>query len=186
VRIDQTFTVPVARADVASFFASPEKMLLCVPGVTGVSALADGRYRATLMAKVGPIKARFAGEVELMTERLPDELVAVGEGRDAATGSVAKVTLTARLVESEPDLTSVESSSDLTIRGRLGQFGTGVIESIAAEMIDQFSQNVVAVLKDGTEASSAPLSDSPGMTSVALRGLAKDAASRFRGRRGGN
>jgi uncharacterized protein len=181
--IEQTFTVSGSREQVAEFLSAPDQMLYCVPGVEEVTLAEDGFYKATLKAKVGPIRASFSGSVTIDSSEAPERIKASGEGRDRATGTVAKVTLSAELVETEPNVTTIISHSDVALRGRLGQFGTGVIQSIASEMIGQFASCVESRV-NGDESQGAPDAvSSPNLASVAMRGVAKGAASRLRGGR---
>ena len=181
--IEQTFTVSGSREEVARFLAAPDQMLYCVPGVESVTQEDDGSYKATLKAKVGPIRASFTGNVSIDSSQTPDRITASGEGRDRATGTVAKVTLDADLTETEPGVTTISSRADVALRGRLGQFGTGVIQSIAGEMIEQFARCVeTRVAGDDTGAAPEAVS-SPNLASVAMRGVARSAASRLRGGR---
>lgn len=184
--IEQTFTVSGPRAKVAEFLLVPESMLYCVPGVEEVSPAGNGAYTATLKAKVGPIRASFSGEVTIDGSASPDRIRAIGEGRDRATGTVAKVVLDAHLEESEPNVTTITSRADVALRGRLGQFGAGVIQSIAGEMIGQFASCVESrVSGDGGSGSASRGVSSPNLASATLRGVAKSAAAKLRdGRRG--
>ena len=183
--IEQTFTVAAPREKVAAFLLSADSMLYCVPGVEEVSATDTGTYKATLKAKVGPIRASFTGEVSIDGSESPDRIRASGEGRDRATGTVASVVLDAQLSETEPGVTTVTSTSDVALRGRLGQFGTGVIQSIAGEMIGQFASCVESRVT-GSELNATPQGvSSPNLASAAMRGVAKGAAAKLRGSRRG-
>ncbi len=180
--IEQTFTIAASRDKVAAFLLSPERMLYCVPGVEDVTATESGSYKATLKAKVGPIRATFTGEVTIDGSQSPDVIVASGEGSDRATGSKAQVALEARLAETEPNVTTITSRADVALRGRLGQFGTGVIQSIAGEMIGQFARCVESRSMGDPDADVGPTElNAPSLTSIAMRGMAKGAAEKFKG-----
>jgi uncharacterized protein len=184
VIIEQTFTISAPRDRVAAFLLAPEQMLFCVPGVEEVRATESGSYEATLKAKVGPIRATFVGEVTLDGAGSPDVIVANGEGRDRSTGSVAKVALEARLAETGPEVTTITSRADVALRGRLGQFGTGVIQSIAGEMIGQFAKCVESRAMGNGDGDDFPQEVStPSLTSIAMRGMARGAADKLKGAR---
>lgn len=177
--IEQTFTVSAPRDQVAAFLLSPELMLYCVPGVEDVQATDEGIYRATLKAKVGPIRASFTGDVSIDGSESPERITASGEGRDRATGSVAKVVLDAQLAEDEPGVTTITSNADVALRGRLGQFGTGVIQSIAGEMIGQFASCLENRVTGAEQGENSPGVTSPNLASIAMRGMAKGAAAKI-------
>jgi uncharacterized protein len=138
--IEETFSVDAPKAEVARFLLDVPRMGACVPGVEDLQRVDDDRYAATLLVRMGPIHARFKGDVTLDAGAAPDTIVATASGRDSTTGSVARVTFSADLVESEDGSTEIRSVSDVTIRGRLGQFGSGVVSSTAREMVKSFTQ----------------------------------------------
>jgi carbon monoxide dehydrogenase subunit G len=180
--VTNSFTIAAPREDVVAYFLDAEKALGCVPGVSGVKQDGDHAYSATLVAKVGPIKATFAGAVTYDDSRTPDTIRATGEGRDRASGSVAKVTLDANFSEPEPGQTHVTTHADLAIRGRLGQFGSGVVQAIADEMIGAFARCLEANIT-GAAPEGAPASAGSGgnLVAAAARGLVKGTAARFTG-----
>jgi acetyl-CoA acetyltransferase len=67
----------------------------------------------------------------------------------------------------------VDTTSDVTIRGRLGQFGTGVIKSTADEMIKDFAQCLSVSLRgEGmTVGTASNALTARGLLLVILRGL---------------
>lgn len=144
--IDQTFTV-TAPADVtAAFFSDIERVSGCIPGVQDVCQAPDGTYEATLGVRLGPIRAAFGGVLALDDSEAPKRLRATGEGRDRATGSSAKVEFTADLSEDEPGKTTVRAVADVAIRGKLSQFGTGVMRAAAGEIVREFAACADATL----------------------------------------
>ena len=168
--VEETFTVAAHKAEVARFLLDVPRMGACVPGVEDLQRVDEDRYAATLLVRMGPIQARFKGDVTLDAGGAPDTIVATASGRDATTGSVAQVTFSADLVESGDGSTEIRSVSDVTIRGRLGQFGSGVVTSTAREMVKTFAQcagQELGGITPGTDQSSSR----PGATSVIGRGL---------------
>jgi carbon monoxide dehydrogenase subunit G len=136
--ISETFSLHGPRHRVAALLLDVENIQSCVPGVSEVTKVAPDGYRATLSAQVGPIKSSFEGSVTIDASESPERLRASARGKDRASGSMATVAFDARLVEAEPDVTTVETTADVTIRGRLGGFGTGVIHATAKQMIGDF------------------------------------------------
>lgn len=137
MRIEETFTLTGGRDEVFALLTDVPSVAGCVPGVDKLTQAEDGSWTAELSARLGPIKATFAGQVEL-TPTPPDHLEATGQGKDRRTASQVAVTFTADLVDQGPTATRVDAVADVTIRGRLGQFGTGVIRATATELIRDF------------------------------------------------
>lgn len=136
--IAETFSLDGPRDRVAALLLDVESIQSCVPGVNDVTKLGADEYRATLSTQVGPIKSSFQGSVTIDGSESPERLRATARGKDRASGSMATVAFDAHLIETSPGVTSVETTADVTIRGRLGGFGTGVIEATAKQMIGDF------------------------------------------------
>jgi carbon monoxide dehydrogenase subunit G len=137
--IDQTFSVNAPVEKTADFFVDIDQVSSCIPGVEGVRELEPGRYEAVLGVRLGPIRAAFKGSITLDDTEAPKRLKATGEGRDRSTGSMAKVDFTADLVEDEPGVTTVTAVADIAVRGKMAQFGTGVMRAAAAEIVQEFA-----------------------------------------------
>jgi carbon monoxide dehydrogenase subunit G len=148
--IRDSFVVPAPRDAVADFILDVESVKECVPGVGDVREVADDEYESTLRIQLGPIGAAFQGTLTLDRSAAPAQLRAEARGKDRSTGSVAAIEATAELVEVGAGETRVDVEADITIRGRLGQFGTGLIESTAKEIIGQFAACVTASLEGGS------------------------------------
>ncbi|MQA99870.1 MAG: hypothetical protein GEU78_06195 [Actinobacteria bacterium] len=158
--ISEIFSLDGPRDRVAALLLDVENIQSCVPGVSEVTKVAADGYRATLSAQVGPIKSSFQGSVTLDASESPERLRASARGKDRASGSMATVTFDARLIEAGTNLTTVETTADVTIRGRLGSFGTGVIQATAKQMIGDFVSCVNSRLTaaPGDETATAPRS----------------------------
>ena len=163
--IEQTFTVNASRDRTAAFFLDIDRVTACVPGVENVTEVEPGRYRAVLTVRLGPIRAAFQGEMSLDDSQAPERLKATGEGRDRATGSVAKVDFTAELAEDEADRTTVNAVADVALRGRMAQFGTGVMRAAAGELVKEFAACANAALAEAPVAVS-PSAESPAPAEV--------------------
>ena len=123
----------------------PEVLQTCVPGAQDVTGSPDEGYEATVVQKVGPVKATFKGHVTL-TDLEPAKLMTIsGEGKGGAAGFAkgsAKVTFTE--VEEGTELSyDVEAK----VGGKLAQLGSRIIDGFAKKMADQFFQNLQEVLE---------------------------------------
>lgn len=168
--IEQEFTVDAPREQVAALLTDIDRVSRCVPGVEGVTAVGEDTYEAVLKAKLGPISAAFNGSLHLDTSAAPQRLSASGQGRDQRSGSDAKVEFSADLEERD-GATHVRTRADVTIRGRLGQFGTGVINSTARELVAEFARCVNATLTAAPGAPGPEPAAPPSVGRMAARGV---------------
>ena len=79
-------------------------------------------------------------------------VVIEGSGKETKGTGTAKGLVTAVLVEEAPDRTRVDVTTEITITGKAAQFGRGVMQDVAARIIDQFSANLAAMMTAGSAA----------------------------------
>jgi uncharacterized protein len=156
MNIEETFTLDAPVQQVYAFLSDVHRVAGCVPGVGDLTQRDDGAFEATLQVQMGPMRAAFAGEVSLETSENPYHITAEGRGQDRKSGSRAEVTFSGALEPENDDVTRVVTSADITIRGRLGQFGTGVIRATATEVIREFVTCANEVLQEEAAAAAAP------------------------------
>lgn len=146
--IEDEFAISNPIGEVWDFFLDIPGVSTCVPGVEKVEQVDDETFAGTLAVKVGPIAANFDGRVVIADMEPPRRLVARAEGKDKRTASMVSAAFTATLNETAPDETEVAYQIDVTIRGRLGQFGQGVIRETARQMTRAFAACVQARLAE--------------------------------------
>ena len=108
----------------------------CVPGCTEMSGSAEDGFQATVVQKVGPVKATFKGEVELQDMDAPNAVTISGAGKGGAAG-FAKGEAKVRL-EADGARTTLHYDVDAKVGGKLAQLGSRIIDGFAKKMADQF------------------------------------------------
>ena len=111
----------------------------CVPGCTEMSGNAEDGFEATVVQKVGPVKATFKGEVTLSNLDKPKSLTLTGEGKGGAAG-FAKGGADVRL-EPQGEQTILHYDVEAKVGGKLAQLGSRIIDGFAKKMADQFFDN---------------------------------------------
>ncbi len=114
----------------------PEVLRRCIPGCENLESQSSTALTATVVAKVGPVKARFAGAVTLSDLTFPESYSISGEGKGGAAGFVrggAQVHLAA---DGEATIMSYEVQA--TIGGKLAQLGARLIDGTARKLADEF------------------------------------------------
>lgn len=140
VIIEEQFEVSAPRDDVVAYLLDVERMSRCVPGVEAVRPTGDNAYEATLRVMVGPIKTVFTGTAETDPSKAPEHVTGHAGGRDRQSGSRVSIDFTTQFTQIASDRTRVAVHADVTVRGRLGQFGTGVIQATATELMREFAR----------------------------------------------
>lgn len=117
----------------------PEVLKQCVPGCTEMAGNADEGFEATVVQKVGPVKATFKGQVTLSDVDAPNTVTLSGEGKGGAAG-FAKGGAVVRLEPTEAG-TMLHYEVEAKVGGKLAQLGSRIIDGFAKKMADQFFAN---------------------------------------------
>jgi len=137
-----------------------ERIAPCLPGAQ-LQEIEGDEYRGVVKVKVGPIQAQYKGKATFV-ERDDNAHRAVLEatGRDTRGQGNASATITAQLEPSGAG-THVTVTTDLTVTGKVAQFGRGVMADVSAKLLGQFVDNLEqTVLADGAASTeSSPAAD---------------------------
>lgn len=117
----------------------PEVLKQCVPGCQEMTGTAEEGFEATVVQKVGPVKATFKGQVTLSEMKEPESLTLTGEGKGGAAG-FAKGGANVRLEPIETG-TRLHYEVEAKVGGKLAQLGSRIIDGFAKKMADQFFSN---------------------------------------------
>ncbi|WP_428698069.1 SRPBCC family protein [Stappia sp.] len=108
----------------------------CIPGCQSLEKLSDREMSATVVAKIGPVKATFKGAVTLENMVPPERYTIVGEGKGGVAG-FAKGSADVSLAE-DGDATVLSYSVKAQVGGKLAQLGSRLIVSTSRKMADEF------------------------------------------------
>lgn len=141
MQLADSFTIRASPEKVWAFLLDLEEMGRCVPGLASVEKVDEKTYRGTLEVKVGPVAAAFGGKATLTEFDPPRRMAAVLEGDDKLIASMVKASFTSTLTAVEVG-TEVAYHMEVSLRGRLAQFGTTVVSATAKKLTAEFAQNV--------------------------------------------
>lgn len=127
--------VPVERA--WEVLTDVELIAPCMPGAQ-LQEVEGDEYRGVVKVKVGPITAQYKGAARFVErDEAGHKLVLRAEGRETRGQGNANATITAQLTP-EGDGTAVSVVTDLTVTGRVAQFGRGVMADVSSKLLGQF------------------------------------------------
>lgn len=122
----------------------------CVPGCTEMAGNAEEGFDATVVQKVGPVKATFKGHVSLSDMNAPNSLHLSGEGKGGAAG-FAKGGADVSLSATENGGTLLEYTVEAKVGGKLAQLGSRIVDGFAKKMADQFFTNFKTAVEGPSE-----------------------------------
>jgi carbon monoxide dehydrogenase subunit G len=133
------YRIPAAREKVWAALNDPNTLKASLPGCESLEKISDQEFVAAVVAKVGPVKAKFNGNVTLSNLNPPESYTISGEGKGGAAG-FAKGGADVRLVE-EGAATILTYTAKADVGGKLAQLGSRLIDGTAKKMADEFFDN---------------------------------------------
>jgi len=111
----------------------------CVPGCESITLLADNVYEVLMVARVGPVAAKFKGKLTLSFINPPDSYSLSFEGQGGAAG-FAKGSAQVSLAQ-EGKQTRLSYDVKANVGGKLAQIGSRLVDAAARKVADDFFKN---------------------------------------------
>jgi carbon monoxide dehydrogenase subunit G len=154
--LNHQFTVAVPVEDAWRILTNVELIAPCLPGAQ-LQEIEGDTYRGIVKVKVGPIQAQFKGQANFLErDDVSHKVVLKGEGRDTGGKGNASAIITAEMVAVTADTTEVTVNTDLSITGKVAQFGRGAMADISDKILAQFVENLNTLIADTPEVASTP------------------------------
>jgi carbon monoxide dehydrogenase subunit G len=132
-----------------------ERIAPCLPGAE-LREVEGDEYRGVVKVKVGPITASYQGKARFIElDEGSHRAVLRAEGRETRGQGNATAQIVATMTPSESG-TRVSVVTDLSITGRVAQFGRGVLADVSTKLLDQFVTNLEADVLGPDEVEVAP------------------------------
>jgi carbon monoxide dehydrogenase subunit G len=134
--------LPAAREVVWVKLNDPDVLKACIPGCEELNKLSDTEFQAIAVSKIGPVKARFKGKVQLSELNPPNGYKISGEG-DGGVAGFAKGGATVALADKDGG-TLLTYNVEAHIGGKLAQLGQRLVNGAAKKIADDFFKNFAA------------------------------------------
>lgn len=140
--LNHEFIVNVPVNDAWIILTDLERIAPCLPGAQLTEVEGD-TYRGQVKVKVGPIVAQFKGQASFVSrDDVAHRATLKGEGRDTTGKGTASAIITAQLTSVTPTSTKCTVVTNLTISGKVAQFGRGALADVSDKLLAQFSENL--------------------------------------------
>ncbi|MDF1599074.1 carbon monoxide dehydrogenase subunit G [Mesorhizobium sp. YIM 152430] len=117
----------------------PDILRECIPGCESLDKKSDTEMAAVVSLKIGPIKAKFNGEVQLVNLNPPHSYTIQGEGKGGIAGFAkggADVSL-----RQDGDATILTYAAKADVGGKMAQLGSRLITSTSKKLAGEFFSN---------------------------------------------
>jgi len=165
VELNNDFEVAAPIDRVWDVLTDVERIAPCLPGAQ-LQEVEGDEFRGVVKVKVGPITAQYKGAASFVErDDVGHRAVLRAEGRDTRGAGNAAADITAQL-EAVDGGTRVTVTTDLTVTGKVAQFGRGVMADVSRKLMGQFADNLSDLIStaDGepaTDADPAPVDEPP-------------------------
>lgn len=130
------YRIAASKEQVWQALNDPEMLKQCIPGCEELEKVSDTEINAKVVAKIGPVKAKFDTQLELANLDPPNAYTLIGESKGGAAGfgrGSADVTL-----EEDGDLTVLRYKADFKVGGKLAQVGSRLVVAATRKTADDF------------------------------------------------
>lgn len=145
MQMNDSQSVPASRDKVWAALNDPEILKQCIPGCQSLEMTSPTDMTATVVIKVGPVKATFGGKVTLSDLDPPNGYRITGEGWGGIAG-FAKGGAAIRLEAAGDNETILHYEVNSQIGGKLAQLGGRLIDSTAKKLAGEFFAKFGAVV----------------------------------------
>ncbi len=151
MKLSGTQVIPASRHIVWKGLNDPATLKASIPGCESIEQCSPTELRATVVAKVGPVRASFMGDVKLSDLNPPESYRISGQGQGGMAG-FASGGATVRLTELGPSETQMDYDVDAQIGGKMAMLGSRLIDSTARSLAEKFFTNFAALMKNRASA----------------------------------
>src|SRR5262245_6326153 len=141
MEIADSFRVSTPLEDTWKVLLDIEGIAPCMPGAQ-LQEVEGDEYRGIVKVKVGPITAQYKGTAKLAEVDEPNRRIVIdASGRDTRGQGNAKASIIVTM-RAEGAGTQVDVVTDLSITGKVAQFGRGVLVDVSSKLMGQFVENL--------------------------------------------
>jgi uncharacterized protein len=131
--------VPAPQKAVWDALNDPQMLKACVPGCESIEPIGENAYQVLMVARVGPVSAKFKGKLTLSDIRPPQSYSIAFEGQGGPAG-FAKGGAQVRLSEKDNG-TALAYDVKASVGGKLAQIGSRLVDAAAKKIADDFFRN---------------------------------------------
>ena len=151
MKIEILSDVPASREATWALVMDIPKAASCIPGIKDITPDGEGKYQATLQARVGQMGMNLSGTITVLSQDADaGEAYFLVEANDRRVGGGVKTNMSMKVTAKSADETELEIIADTTLMGRLGELGQPLIRRKARNTLEEFSKNLSKLLSSGS------------------------------------
>lgn len=158
MEFDNSFEVPLPPAEAWTVLMDIRRIAPCMPGAELTDVVDDKNYKGKVAVRLGPVALAFAGVVTFEEIDNASRTARVkAQGTDSKGRGGANATASFHIEDGAAGGSKVLVHTDLMLSGSVAQYGRGVgmIQTTAAQIMNQFASNLKAqIAQEGAPSAS--------------------------------
>ncbi len=151
-KITERFEVQAPVERVWNYLIDPASVVQCLPGAELLESQDERTFLGQIKVKVGPLSMSYKGKGSFTEVNNETHTVRmVGEAREVGGSGSTKVTMVSIVTPREGGGSEVSVDAEISLVGRIVQFGRGMIEEVSRQMFRQFATCVKGRLEVAAE-----------------------------------
>jgi carbon monoxide dehydrogenase subunit G len=138
--------INASQAVVYAALNDPEVLKQCIPGCEELIKHSNTELEAKVVLKIGPVKAKFSGNVTLSPAAPPERFSLAGTGNGGAAGYVKGGAVVE--LEQHQDGTLLRYTATADIGGKLAQLGSRLIQGTAKKLAAEFFKSFADLVRE--------------------------------------
>ena len=160
----ESFSVDAAPDDVWGLLTDVERIAPCLPGAQ-LQEIDGEDYHGIIKVKVGPITSQYKGTARFeQVDEAEHKIVLTAQGRDTKGAGNASAKIGVSLegdATGDSPATQVMVDVHLDLKGKVAQFGRGVLADVSGKLMAKFAENLSEMIAAGhSEAGDGETADS--------------------------
>ena len=140
MKLENTFEVAASRETAWKLLMDVPRVVPCMPGAQLTEAVDESNWKAKVSVKLGPIALQFAADVaRTEVDMAGNRVVLTTNAREVRGRGGAQATIESWLTELGPSHTRVDVVTDLSLSGSVAQYGRGIVQDVAGQMVGKFA-----------------------------------------------
>lgn len=146
MELQDEIRIPAPRDVVYRSLNDPDVLKECIPGCEELTKHSETELEAKVTVKIGPVKAKFSGNVELDPSQAPERFQLSGQGSGGIAG-FAKGGADVEL-EDQGDETILRYNAKADVGGKLAQLGSRLVKSTSQKLAKSFFEKFAVVVQE--------------------------------------
>ena len=151
VTINKVFPLDGSVSDAWNLLENIEQVASCMPGAEITETVDENNFKGSVKVKIGPMHVAFNGDIAVQEINPGEHQVhLIAKGQDSKGTSSASMDLTASVRTGESGTSELTGDADVTVNGKLANFGGRMMTQVADQILGQFADNFSSKLGAST------------------------------------